>query len=169
MNNFPDNNSHIMHATVHNQFNASIMLIVSADQFFEQNGTDSVYFISSLNQSMRLVLGTGLMRILLDVHPWINCGAEPMVVLPVLKIRDWVTGTKRDVAIKANLYPGAIDRAVTEFIRQLAINMVSPAKMVCQKQPLIFQYLDYLGTQFAEAKFVHMLRDGRAATMSTIK
>ncbi|GAA51125.1 Protein-tyrosine sulfotransferase 1 [Clonorchis sinensis] len=112
--------------------------------------------------------GTGLMRIVLDAHPWINCGAEPIYPIRILNMRKQLEMTNRDWGIKANLYPVAIDRATKAYIRELAVNMVDPTRIYCQKQPLIFEYLDILAKLFPTAKFVHIVRDGRATVVSSL-
>ncbi|OON20519.1 hypothetical protein X801_03600, partial [Opisthorchis viverrini] len=112
--------------------------------------------------------GTGLMRIVLDAHPWINCGAEPIYPIRVLNMRKQLEMTNRDWGIQANLYPVAIDRATKAYIRELAVNMVDPTQIYCLKQPLMFEYLDVLAKLFPTAKFVHIVRDGRATVVSSI-
>ncbi|KAG5447665.1 Protein-tyrosine sulfotransferase 1 [Clonorchis sinensis] len=98
----------------------------------------------------------------------INCGAEPIYSMHVLALREGIRESKKDWLIKANIYPKAIDQATKAFIRELAVNMVDKAPIYCQKQPLLFRHLNYLAAQFPKAKFVHVLRDGRAAVASTI-
>ncbi|KAA3673608.1 protein-tyrosine sulfotransferase [Paragonimus westermani] len=109
------------------------------------------------------------MRVLLDAHPWINCGAEPMIIYDILRERDEMIRLHLERVKKANIYPTALNKATAAYIFEMAINMVSEAKIYCQKQPWIFIYLDFLSTMFPQAKFVHMLRDGRAAVASTIE
>ncbi|KAF6772399.1 hypothetical protein AHF37_08627 [Paragonimus kellicotti] len=117
----------------------------------------------------RIATGTGLMRVLLDAHPWINCGAEPMIILNLLEKRAEVVRLHLKTAKEANIYPTALNKATAAFIFEMATNMVSEAKIYCQKQPWLFIHLDFLSTMFPRAKFVHMLRDGRAAVASTIE
>ncbi|KAF8563682.1 hypothetical protein P879_07604 [Paragonimus westermani] len=109
------------------------------------------------------------MRVLLDAHPWINCGAEPMIILHLLEKRAEMIRLHLERAKKANIYPTALNKATAAFIFEMATNMVSEAKIYCQKQPWLFMYLDFLSAVFPQAKFVHMLRDGRAVVASTIE
>ncbi|KAA3679126.1 protein-tyrosine sulfotransferase [Paragonimus westermani] len=112
--------------------------------------------------------GTGLMRVMLDAHPLIRCGAEPMVTLEILNMRHSIKGVRRQRAIKAGVYPEAYDQAVASFILKVVERMGSPAPYLCHKQPLTFNYLGYLGYLFPKAKFIHMIRDGRAVVASSI-
>ncbi|TGZ61639.1 hypothetical protein CRM22_007883 [Opisthorchis felineus] len=129
----------------------------------DSSGDPPLIFISGQQSS-----GTGLVRVLLDSHPMINCGAEPIYSMHVLALREDIQESPKDWLIKANIYPKAIDQATKAFIRELAVNMVDKAPIYCQKQPLLFRYLNYLAAQFPKAKYVHVLRDGRAAIASTI-
>ncbi|TGZ61638.1 hypothetical protein CRM22_007883 [Opisthorchis felineus] len=130
----------------------------------DSSGDPPLIFISGQQSS-----GTGLVRVLLDSHPMINCGAEPIYSMHVLALREDIQESPKDWLIKANIYPKAIDQATKAFIRELAVNMVDKAPIYCQKQPLLFRYLNYLAAQFPKAKYVHVLRDGRAAIASTIE
>ncbi|KAF6779698.1 hypothetical protein AHF37_00536 [Paragonimus kellicotti] len=112
--------------------------------------------------------GTGLMRVMLDAHPLIRCGAEPMVTLEMLNMRHSIKGVRRQRAIKAGVYPEAYDQAVASFILKVVERMGSPAPYLCHKQPMTFNYLGYLGYLFPKAKFIHMIRDGRAVVASSI-
>lgn len=111
--------------------------------------------------------GTGLMRVMLDAHPLIRCGAEPMVTMDVLGLRNTLAKSQR--AIKAGIYPDAYNEATAYFILKIIEKMGPPAKFLCHKQPASFIHLAYLSEIFPKAKFVHMLRDGRGAIASIMK
>ncbi|CAH8568928.1 unnamed protein product [Dicrocoelium dendriticum] len=113
--------------------------------------------------------GTGLMRVMLDAHPLIRCGAEPMVTSTVLGIKNSLENKLRERAIKAGIYPDAYNEAAAYFILKIVEKMGPPAKFLCHKQPASFLHLAYLAKLFPKAKFVHMLRDGRGAIASTIR
>ncbi|KAF6779197.1 hypothetical protein AHF37_01208 [Paragonimus kellicotti] len=103
------------------------------------------------------------MRVMLDAHPQIRCGAEPMITLDLLNARHSMSEYKRQRGIQAGVFPEAFDQAVAAFILKTVEKMGPPADYLCHKQPLTFVYLKYLAELFPKAKFIHMLRDGRAA------
>ncbi|KAA3679125.1 protein-tyrosine sulfotransferase [Paragonimus westermani] len=119
-------------------------------------------------QVRRTVAGTGLMRVMLDAHPQIRCGAEPMITLDLLRARHSMPESKRERGIEAGVFPEAFDQAVAAFILKTVEKMGPPADYLCHKQPLTFIYLKYLAELFPKAKFIHMLRDGRAAVASSV-
>ncbi|KAF8568285.1 hypothetical protein P879_10112 [Paragonimus westermani] len=109
------------------------------------------------------------MRVLLDAHPQIRCGAEPMITLDLLRARHSMSEHKRQRGIQAGVFPEAFDQAVAAFILKTIEKMGPPADYLCHKQPMTFVYLNYLAQLFPRAKFIHMLRDGRAAVASSIE
>ncbi|TGZ60607.1 hypothetical protein CRM22_008423 [Opisthorchis felineus] len=137
-----------------------------AQTFFHGNTVDParVIFVGGHESS-----GTGLLRVMLDAHPLIRCGAEPMVTLELLHLRHSMQGLRRKRAIKAGVYPEAYDQAVGAFILKIIEKMGPSAPYLCHKQPMTFNYLGYLGYLFPSAKFVHIVRDGRAVVASSIE
>lgn len=109
------------------------------------------------------------MRIKLDSHPWIRCGAEPMVTMDVLHLWETVTRRSFDRALKAGIYPDAINNATKSYIQQIVELMGPDAPILCHKQPHTFIYLKLLGNLFPQAKFVHLIRDGRGAVASSMR
>ncbi|CAH8502336.1 unnamed protein product [Heterobilharzia americana] len=111
--------------------------------------------------------GTGLLRILMDIHPAVRCGPEPVVTREILLYRstkipsmDWLSrsGISQDV----------LDNAVAGFIVSILQNMGPPAERLCHKDPGSSVFLKDLSVLFPKAKFIHMVRDGRAAVASTV-
>ncbi|VDP88190.1 unnamed protein product [Echinostoma caproni] len=111
---------------------------------------------------------TGLMRIKLDAHPMIRCGAEPMITLSVLELWKRVRNTLLGRAIEAGIYPDALNNATRAYIVETIRHMGPDAPVLCHKQPTTFQHLSTLGQLFPTAKFIHMVRDGRGAVASSI-
>ncbi|KAH8859039.1 Protein-tyrosine sulfotransferase A [Schistosoma japonicum] len=112
--------------------------------------------------------GTGLMRILLDVHPLIRCGPEPIITTSLLRLRRMYERQSKQLSaagINSNVY----NRAIAAFFSEIIMNTGPSAKYLCHKQPFTFYYLDYLSEIFINAKFIHMIRDGRAVIASSIK
>ncbi|CAH8504625.1 unnamed protein product [Schistosoma turkestanicum] len=110
------------------------------------------------------------MRVLLDVHPMIRCGPETRVIPELLSLRDEMDRKKeRERLEAAGLYPVAIDSALRSFILSLIKNAGENAPVLCNEDPLSFIHLKYLAQIFPEAKFIHMVRDGRAVINSLVK
>uniref|UniRef100_A0A183A564 Protein-tyrosine sulfotransferase n=1 Tax=Echinostoma caproni TaxID=27848 RepID=A0A183A564_9TREM len=112
--------------------------------------------------------GTGLMRIKMDAHPWIRCGAEPMISLKVLSLWRKFAVEQRDRSTEIGIYPHALNNATRSYISETIEHMGPDAKILCHKQPSTFLYLPILGKLFPKAKFIHMIRDGRGAVASSM-
>ncbi|KAH8877478.1 Protein-tyrosine sulfotransferase A [Schistosoma japonicum] len=134
--------------------------------------------MSSLSDKPRQIIfiggyprsGTTLMRVLLDVHPMIRCGPETRVIPKLLNLRgQWGTGKESERLKAAGLYPDVIDSAVRSFILSLIINAGETSPVLCNKDPLSFIHLEYMAKIFPDAKFIHMVRDGRAVINSLVK
>ncbi|CAH8473616.1 unnamed protein product [Schistosoma turkestanicum] len=108
------------------------------------------------------------MRILLDVHPLIRCGPEPVVTTSILRFKKFYEHMPKQL-YAAGIYPHVYNRAIAAFFNEILINMGPPADRLCHKQPFSFYYLNYLNEIFPNAKFIHMIRDGRAVIASSIK
>ncbi|CAH8499192.1 unnamed protein product [Schistosoma intercalatum] len=111
--------------------------------------------------------GTGLLRVLLDVHPMIRCGPEPVVTRQILKLRP-KNRNGQDRLSQSGVTQSVLDNAIAGFIVSILKNMGPPADRLCHKDPSSYIYLRYLSELFPKAKFIHAVRDGRGAIMSTI-
>ncbi|CAH8868017.1 unnamed protein product [Trichobilharzia szidati] len=108
------------------------------------------------------------MRILLDVHPSVRCGPEPVVTTSLLRLK-MLSEYNMFQLEAAGIYTHVFNRAIAAFISEIVINMGESADRLCHKQPFSFYYLKYLYEIFPRSKFIHMTRDGRAAVASTIR
>ncbi|VDP68087.1 unnamed protein product [Schistosoma curassoni] len=111
--------------------------------------------------------GTGLLRVLLDVHPMVRCGPEPIVTRKILKLRP-NNRNGQDRLSQSGVTQSVLDNAIAGFIVSILKNMGPPADRLCHKDPSSYIYLRYLSELFPKAKFIHAVRDGRGAIMSTI-
>ncbi|CAH8527218.1 unnamed protein product [Schistosoma rodhaini] len=111
--------------------------------------------------------GTGLMRILLDIHPSVRCGPEPVVTREILRYRRHLE-TMSDQLSQSGITDNVLDDASAAFIATVIQEMGPQAPRLCHKDPSSFIYLEELADLFPKAKFIHMIRDGRAAIASTI-
>lgn len=111
--------------------------------------------------------GTTLARVILDSHPNICCGPESKIFLPrrirLHKLRDRF---KLDAAALDAAYEASRSRA--EFIDAFAALCCSTSgkRRWAEKTPDNVLHLDYVFSRFPEARFVHLLRDGRDVACS---
>ncbi|MBN1269700.1 MAG: sulfotransferase [Kiritimatiellae bacterium] len=111
--------------------------------------------------------GTTLLRVILDSHPNICCGIESNLFLP-RSIRPSVLERKFDMpaADVARLLDASgsqaefIDRFFAAYCRQTG------KPRWAEKTPDNVRVVDWIFDRFPEARFIHMLRDGRDAVCS---
>ena len=121
--------------------------------------------------------GTTLLRVLLDSHPSIRCGADTHVLqnlmilywrlsLPYEKIRLKLAG------IDQNLLYSAMRNFMLEIIQnhqKKFVDMKTKDILYCNKDPLLMNNAIVIQKLFPKAKFIHIVRDGRAVVNSLIK
>jgi protein-tyrosine sulfotransferase len=111
--------------------------------------------------------GTTLARVILDSHPDICCGPESSVFLSdVVDLEKLQDKFKLDGDALLTAYQESHSRA--EFIDQFAkicCRMTGKSRWA-EKTPRNVLHLEYLFARFPEARFVHMLRDGRDVACS---
>ncbi|CAL8090462.1 unnamed protein product [Calicophoron daubneyi] len=114
--------------------------------------------------------GTTLLRVLLDVHPQIRCGPESRIIPHMLsQLNSFQSGYVNHQLKAARVYPQAVHAAFSAFIATLVEEAGEPAQTLCSKDPMTFEFLRLLGGLFPKAKFIHVVRDGRAVTASMLK
>ncbi|XP_069669213.1 protein-tyrosine sulfotransferase [Periplaneta americana] len=114
--------------------------------------------------------GTTLMRAMLDAHPEVRCGQETRVIPRILQMRShWLKSQKESVRLEeAGLSKEVLDSAIAAFCLEVIARHGDPAPRLCNKDPLTFKSAAYLSELFPQAKFIFMLRDGRATVHSII-
>ncbi|ODN04928.1 Protein-tyrosine sulfotransferase [Orchesella cincta] len=121
---------------------------------------------------MRTVDGSGttLVRAMLDAHSDIRCGEETRVVPRILQLAaQWNRSAKETNRLhEAGLTDQIIGDAVAAFILEVVVKHGEPAPRVCNKDPFTLKYGVYLLKLFPQAKFIFMIRDGRAVVHSLI-
>ena len=116
--------------------------------------------------------GTTLMRAILDVHPRIRCGTENIIIKYILKIliAEMPFDVKNIVGRMA--YNGVrnetFDDSMALFMYNVIVNHGPPSPRLCAKDPEILYYMSYVHKLFPNAKFVNMIRDGRAVAYSNV-
>uniref|UniRef100_A0A3Q3K8B1 Protein-tyrosine sulfotransferase n=1 Tax=Monopterus albus TaxID=43700 RepID=A0A3Q3K8B1_MONAL len=114
--------------------------------------------------------GTTLMRVMLDAHNAVRCGEETRVIPRLLAMRaTWSRSVKERIRLdEAGVTDQVLDSAVRAFLLEVIVGHGEPAPHLCNKDPFALKSLSYLARIFPKAKFVLMLRDGRAVVHSMI-
>uniref|UniRef100_A0A2P2ICB8 Protein-tyrosine sulfotransferase n=1 Tax=Hirondellea gigas TaxID=1518452 RepID=A0A2P2ICB8_9CRUS len=114
--------------------------------------------------------GTTLMRAMLDAHYMVRCGEETRVVPRILQMRQqWKRSAKESMRLKeAGVTDKVLDEAISSFILQVVVNHGVPSPRLCNKDPFTLKSAGYLSQLFPNAKFIFMIRDGRATVHSII-
>lgn len=114
--------------------------------------------------------GTTLMRAMLDAHPHVRCGEETRVIPRLLAMHStWSRSARERMRLdEAGVTDEVLDAAIRAFLLEVIVGHGEPAPRLCNKDPFTLKSLDYLSRLFPHAKFVLMLRDGRATVHSMI-
>ncbi|CAK5076989.1 unnamed protein product [Meloidogyne enterolobii] len=114
--------------------------------------------------------GTTLMRAMLDAHPDVRCGEETRIIPRVLALRaQWKKSEKEWRRLQeAGVNEKVINSAISSFIVNVIIGHGDPAPRLCNKDPFTLKSTVYLSELFPKAKFIFMIRDGRATVHSII-
>ncbi|XP_034995686.1 protein-tyrosine sulfotransferase 1 isoform X2 [Zootoca vivipara] len=114
--------------------------------------------------------GTTLMRAMLDAHPDIRCGEETRVIPRILAVKQmWARSSKEKIRLdEAGVTDEVLDSAMRAFLLEIIVKHGEPAPYLCNKDPFALKSLAYLARIFPNAKFILMVRDGRASVHSMI-
>ncbi|XP_054650346.1 protein-tyrosine sulfotransferase 1 isoform X1 [Dunckerocampus dactyliophorus] len=114
--------------------------------------------------------GTTLMRAMLDAHPEIRCGEETRVIPRLLAMKQmWSRSGREKMRLdEAGVTDEVLDAAMQAFLLEIIVKHGEPANFLCNKDPFALKSLSYLAKIFPRAKFVLMIRDGRASVHSMI-
>lgn len=128
-------------------------------------GTQPVIFVGGVPRS-----GTTLARAMLDAHPEVRCGEETRVIPRIVSMRNRWSKAEREHQrlIEAGLSDETLDQATRSFVAEIILNHGSPAKYLCNKDPLVLNYMHDIIRLFPKAKFLLMIRDGRAVAYSIV-
>jgi hypothetical protein len=113
--------------------------------------------------------GTTLMRVLLDAHPRICCGPE-LKALPQISelFQSFLGGERRMEAY--GISPADLQGYFRQFVDSLTGNFrrSSGKPRWAEKTPNNVRHMATLGTIFPDARFIHMVRDGRDVACSLV-
>uniref|UniRef100_A0A1I7XPV1 Protein-tyrosine sulfotransferase n=1 Tax=Heterorhabditis bacteriophora TaxID=37862 RepID=A0A1I7XPV1_HETBA len=115
--------------------------------------------------------GTTLMRAMLDAHPEVRCGEETRVIPRILGLRaQWKRSEKEWNRLQqAGVTNDVLNSAIGSFVIQVVIaRHGAPAPRLCNKDPFTMKSAIYLSEIFPNARYIFMIRDGRATVHSII-
>ena len=114
--------------------------------------------------------GTTLMRAMLDAHPDVRCGEETRVIPRILGLKNqWQKSDKESKRLlEAGLSDDVLSSAIGAFILEVIAKHAEPAARLCNKDPFTLKYLNDLSKMFPNARYLLMIRDGRAVVHSII-
>ena len=126
---------------------------------------DETVFVGGVPRS-----GTTLVRAMLDAHPDVRCGEETRVIPRIISMRSrWSKSQKESNRLKeAGLSEFTLDSATRAFISEIILNHGKLSRYLCNKDPLVLNYMPELSRIFPRSKFLLMVRDGRAVAYSIV-
>ena len=111
--------------------------------------------------------GTTLFRRLLDSHSRIVCGPESNIFLPgapQIELLSWGYDVRPAAITGLIRTSGSQARYIEEFFRAHCERVGKPRWS--EKTPLNVAHLDWIWEHFPEARFIHVIRDGRDVVCS---
>ncbi|KAK3892191.1 hypothetical protein Pcinc_003942, partial [Petrolisthes cinctipes] len=153
------------HTTPCPEHTATSRVTVHREEGHTYDRTEAMIFIGGMPRS-----GTTLARAMLDAHPDVRCGEETRVVPRILQMRQqWKRSAKESMRLlEAGVTDEVLDEAISSFILDIVVNHGQPATRLCNKDPFTLKSATYLSKLFPNAKFIFMVRDGRATVHSII-
>lgn len=132
---------------------------------FKYSRNMSIVFVGGMPRS-----GTTLLRVMLDSHPDIRCGGETRVIPRLLNLRNsWLKAPfESQRLLEAGITADVLDRAVGEFMLEIIARHGRPAKRLCNKDPFTLKSAIYIQSLFPNARFLFLIRDGRAVAHSIV-
>ena len=130
----------------------------------EDDGEPDYLFIGGAGRS-----GTTLFRAMLAAHPRIHCGPEAKLVPAMCAMREaWWRSMGRDLQ-EAGVSPQILDDATRGFLDALMKGLGGDSPRIAEKTPHNVVHTETLARLFPRARFIHVVRDGRAVVASLLE
>ena len=129
----------------------------------DDDGEPEYLFIGGAGRS-----GTTLFRAMLDAHPNIHIGPERKLIRRLCALRKDCDNVA-DTLEAAGLTSEILDKATKAFISTLMEETGNGAQRIGEKTPPNLLCMETLGRIYPEAKFIHVIRDGRAVSASLLR
>lgn len=113
--------------------------------------------------------GTTLLRVCLDAHPALRSGPELKLLPKLAELRASFVGVLAPVVEAHNGGPDHVDRACRAFVETLLADFLAPGERWVEKTPHNVAFMADLGAIFPDARFVHVVRDGRDVVESLLR
>ncbi|CAJ0600194.1 unnamed protein product [Cylicocyclus nassatus] len=141
-------------------------MIVSSQRRYLADANSSLIFIGGLPRS-----GTPMMRIMLDSHPDVRCGKETRIIPKLLHlVEKWrKSDVERNRLDQAQVSDDLLKRALASFIVQIIDGQGKSARRLCSNDPSSLNAGKLLSEMFPNARFIFMIRDGRATIQEIIE
>ncbi|XP_012869979.1 PREDICTED: protein-tyrosine sulfotransferase 2 [Dipodomys ordii] len=142
------------------------LVVLGADRAeYRYSRSTPLVFVGGVPRS-----GTTLMRVMLDAHPAVRCGEETRIIPRLLAMRQaWAKSGREKLRLdEAGVTDEVLDAAMQAFLLEVIAKHGEPARVLCNKDPFTLKSSVYLARLFPNAKFLLMVRDGRASVHSMI-
>lgn len=122
---------------------------------YSYNRRSELLFITGYPRS-----GTTVFQTMIEEHPDIKCTPEHSLNRLLLDITQ-----EKWTAIQRAMY----SNSVAQFILTTVIRDPDSSRIICYKEPFLSPHMEYLKWLFPSAKFITLVRDGRAVAASVVK
>ncbi len=114
--------------------------------------------------------GTTLMRTMLNTHSRIYCGPERKLVGAISAFRSqWSKAIPEVLSGVGGLSLAVLDESCAAFVETLMKSTNDGSPRIAEKTPSVLLYSKFLSNAFPRAKFIHLIRDGRAVVASLLR
>jgi protein-tyrosine sulfotransferase len=150
---------------------------LQCERHFNLDGVASSYSTGIFNRSEPIIFvggvprsGTTLMRCMLDAHPLIRCGEETRLIPRILFFANSPNAQQMHSqdADQGGVNRDTLDSAVSSFMLEIIVRHGKPAQNLCNKDPFVLKFSEYVTRLFPNSKFILMIRDARATVHSII-
>ena len=112
--------------------------------------------------------GTTLMRCMLDAHPLIRCGEETRLIPRILFLANSSNSNEGLTFDLTGITQDMFDSAISSFILKIIARHGKLSQNLCNKDPLVLKFTEYVARLFPNSKYILMIRDARATVHSII-